>query len=71
MGAVEGVIITLAAARATKAALSRVEAALDAMRLADADRRVHLSTAEMAVNPVPTDLVAVPIDGRHAPLAAA
>lgn len=76
--ALEGAVITLAAARVTKAGLQRVEEAMLAMRQApadgpgqvDADRRFHLSIAEMAGNAVLTELVGKLFDGRHGPIAA-
>lgn len=76
--ALEGAVITLAAARVTKAGLQRVEEAMLAMRQehvdgrgqVDADRRFHLSIAEMAGNAVLTDLVGKLFDGRHGPIAA-
>ncbi|MCE4557817.1 FadR/GntR family transcriptional regulator [Pelomonas cellulosilytica] len=76
--ALEGAVITLAAARVTKAGLQRVEEAMLAMREehnggggpVDADRRFHLSIAEMAGNAVLTDLVGKLFDGRHSPIAA-
>ncbi|CAM4089748.1 FadR/GntR family transcriptional regulator [Roseateles saccharophilus] len=74
----EGAVITLAAARVTKAGLQRVEDALAAMREehasgrkpVDADRRFHLSIAEMAGNSVLVDMVGALFDGRHGPIAA-
>ncbi|WP_310259107.1 FadR/GntR family transcriptional regulator [Roseateles saccharophilus] len=74
----EGAVITLAAARVTKAGLQRVEEALAAMREehasgrkpVDADRRFHLSIAEMAGNSVLVDMVGTLFDGRHDPIAA-
>lgn len=74
----EGAVITLAAARVTKAGLQRVEDALAAMREehagghqpVDADRRFHLSIAEMTGNSVLMDMVGRLFDGRHAPIAA-
>jgi len=76
--ALEGAVITLAAARVTKAGLQRVEEAMLAMRQehvdgrgpVDADRRFHLSIAEMAGNAVLTELVGKLFDGRHGPIAA-
>lgn len=73
----EGAIITLSAARVTKAGLQRVEEALNAMREehirggkpVDADRRFHLSIAEMAGNAVLVDMVGALFDGRHSPIA--
>lgn len=74
----EGAVITLAAARVTKDGLRRVEAALEAMREehergskpVEADRRFHLSIAEMAGNPVLVEMVGRLFDGRHEPIAA-
>lgn len=74
----EGAVITLAAARVTKTGLQRVEEAMLAMREehvsgrgpVDADRRFHLSIAEMAGNSVLSDLVGQLFDGRHSPIAA-
>ncbi|HEY9105749.1 MAG TPA: FadR/GntR family transcriptional regulator [Roseateles sp.] len=77
--ALEGAVIMLAAARVTKAGLQRVEEAMLAMRQdhvdgqgapVDADRRFHLSIAEMAGNAVLTELVGKLFDGRHGPIAA-
>lgn len=73
----EGAVITLAAARTTKAGLQRVEEALAAMREehafgrkpVDADRRFHLSIAEMTGNSVLVDMVGALFDGRHSPIA--
>lgn len=74
----ESAVVTLAAARVTKAGLQRVEEALAAMREehavgripVDADRRFHLSIAEMTGNSVLVDLVGTLFDGRHSPIAA-
>ena len=74
----EGAIITLAAARVTKAGLQRVEEALSAMREehlhgrkpVEADRHFHLSIAEMAGNSVLVGMVGALFDGRHSPIAA-
>jgi GntR family transcriptional regulator, transcriptional repressor for pyruvate dehydrogenase complex len=74
----EGAVITLAAARVTKAGLQRVEEALQAMREehasgrkpVDADRRFHLSIAEMAGNSVLVDMVGTLFDERHGAIAA-
>jgi DNA-binding FadR family transcriptional regulator len=75
---IESAVITLAAARVTKAGLQRVEEALNAMREehlsgsrpVEADRRFHLSIAEMAGNPVLVDIAGTLFDGRHSPIAA-
>ncbi|WP_343639942.1 FadR/GntR family transcriptional regulator [Roseateles sp.] len=72
----ESAVIMLAAARVTKAGLQRVQEALEAMRaeLADglkpveADRRFHLSIAEMSGNSVLVGMVGSLFDGRHSPL---
>ena len=74
----EGAVITLAAARVTKEGLRRVEEALAAMREEhargsmpmDADRRFHLSIAEMAGNAVLADMVGALFDSRRSPIAA-
>jgi DNA-binding FadR family transcriptional regulator len=73
----ESGIITLAAARVTRSGLQRVEEALAAMREehtggrkpVDADRRFHLSIADMAGNAVLADMVGTLFDGRHSPIA--
>ncbi|XHS77405.1 FadR/GntR family transcriptional regulator [Burkholderiaceae bacterium UC74_6] len=73
----ESAIIMLAAARVTPASLRRVEDALSAMREehvvgrkpVEADRRFHLSIAEMAGNSILTDMVGTLFDGRHSPIA--
>jgi GntR family transcriptional regulator, transcriptional repressor for pyruvate dehydrogenase complex len=72
----EGAVITLAAARATRAGLDRVADSLRAMRRehargrtpVDADRRFHLSIAEMGGNSVLVRLVGDLFDGRHSPI---
>lgn len=74
---VESAIITLAAARVTKASLHRVEDALNAMREdhangrkpVESDRRFHQSIAEMAGNSVLVGMVGTLFDGRHTPIA--
>ncbi|HSI50703.1 MAG TPA: FadR/GntR family transcriptional regulator [Ideonella sp.] len=74
--ALEGAVITLAAARATRAGLDRVAESLRAMRRehargrtpVDADRRFHLSIAEMGGNSVLVRLVGELFDGRHSPI---
>ena len=71
-------VLTLAAARVTKEGLRRVEEALAALRAAhargsmpmDADRRFHLSIAEMAGNAVLVDMVGALFDSRRSPIAA-
>lgn len=73
----ESAVITLAAARVTKAGLQRVEEALNAMREenmrggkpVEADRRFHLSIAEMAGNSLLMDMVGTLFDGRKSPIA--
>jgi len=70
---VEGAVATLAAARVDKAALDRVREALEAMRAdvaagrkpVEADRRFHLSIAEMSGNTVLAGVVGTLFDGRH------
>lgn len=74
----ESAVVTLAAARATKEGLQRVEKALAAMREqhaqgfkpVEADRRFHISIAEMTGNAVLVELVGKLFDGRHSPLSA-
>lgn len=74
--ALEGAVITLAAARTTRAGLDRVADSLRAMRRehargrtpVDADRRFHLSIAEMGGNSVLVRLVGELFDGRHSPI---
>lgn len=69
----ESAVITLAAARVTKAGLQRVGDALAAMRddhahgrkPVEADRRFHVSIAEMAGNSVLVGMVGTLFDGRH------
>ena len=73
----ESSIVTLAAARVSKAALQRVGDALEAMREdhasgrkpVESDRRFHLSIAEMAGNSVLVSIVGTLFDGRHSPIA--
>lgn len=75
---IESAVITLAAARVTKIGLQRIEEALNAMREehlngsrpVEADRRFHLSIAEMAGNSVLVDIAGTLFDGRHSPIAA-
>ncbi|WP_457421213.1 FadR/GntR family transcriptional regulator [Roseateles sp. P5_E7] len=72
----ESSIVTLAAARVSKAALQRVGDALEAMREdhangrkpVESDRRFHLSIAEMAGNSVLVGIVGTLFDGRHSPI---
>lgn len=74
----EGAVVALAAAHVTPEGLRRVADALAAMREGhahgrkpvEADRRFHLSIAEMAGNAVLADMVATLFDGRHEPIAA-
>jgi GntR family transcriptional regulator, transcriptional repressor for pyruvate dehydrogenase complex len=69
----EGSIITLAAARATRQGLDQVKACLEAMRHevsrgqppVEADRRFHMAVAEMTGNSVLVRLVGELFDGRH------
>jgi GntR family transcriptional repressor for pyruvate dehydrogenase complex len=72
----EGAIITLAAARVTKQNLENLRSCVEAMRQGvrrgvpplDADRRFHVSIAEMTGNPLLARLVAELFDGRHGPI---
>jgi DNA-binding FadR family transcriptional regulator len=72
----ESSVANLAAARASKPGLERIEAALEDMRedLADgaspveADRRFHLSIAEQSGNSVLVGMVSTLLDGRHSPI---
>lgn len=72
----ESAVATLAAARASKLGLQRVEEALEDMRegLAngykpvEADRRFHLSIAEQGGNVVLADMVGTLYDSRHSPI---
>lgn len=74
----EGAVVALAAARVTPEGLRRVGEALAAMREdqargrkpVEADRRFHLSIAEMAGNVVLVEMVGALFDGRHEPIAA-
>jgi len=74
--AVEGAVISLAAARATRQGLQRVRDSLEAMRQdhetgrnpLENDRRFHLSIAEMSGNSVLMRLVSELFDARHGPL---
>lgn len=69
----EGSIITLAVARATKQGLEQVKACLDAMRQdvrrgqspVEADRRFHVAIAEMTGNTVLARMVGELFDERH------
>ena len=72
----ESAVITLAAARVTKAGLQRVGDALEAMREdftngrkpIEADRHFHLAIAEMCGNSVLAGMVGTLFDGRHSPI---
>jgi DNA-binding FadR family transcriptional regulator len=72
----ESAVITLAAARVTKAGLQRVEGALNAMRddfasgrkPVDSDRQFHLAIAEIAGNSVLAGMVGTLFEGRHSPI---
>lgn len=74
--ALEGTVIALAAARASPAGLQAVADALEAMRQEhaqgrvplEADRRFHLSIAEMSGNSVLVRLVSELFDDRHSPI---
>jgi DNA-binding FadR family transcriptional regulator len=69
----EGSIVSLAAARVTRHGLERIKSCLDAMRLdmrkgldpVDADRRFHVSIAEVTGNSVLVRMVGELFDGRH------
>jgi GntR family transcriptional regulator, transcriptional repressor for pyruvate dehydrogenase complex len=69
----EGSIVTLAAARATKHGLEPVKASLEAMRQGvrrgqvpvEADRRFHVAIAEMTGNSVLARMVGELFDGRY------
>ncbi|MFG6432941.1 FadR/GntR family transcriptional regulator [Roseateles sp. LYH14W] len=69
----ESAVITLAAARVTKEGLRRIEEALEAMRddhahgrkPVEADRRFHMSIADMGGNSVLTGMVGTLFDDRH------
>ena len=69
----ESAVVTLAAARVTKEGLRRVEDALNAMRddhdhgrkPVEADRRFHMSIAEMGGNSVLVGMVGTLFDSRH------
>jgi DNA-binding FadR family transcriptional regulator len=72
----EASVIPLALARATKAGIDQVRACLDAMRSdirrghspVEADRRFHVSIAEMTGNAVLARMVGELFDGRNAPI---
>ena len=74
--ALEGAVVTLAAARVTPAGLARVGDSLAAMKRehargltpVGADRRFHLGIAEMTGNTVLVRMVGELFDGRHGPL---
>ena len=69
----EGAVIALAAARVTRQGLDRVRACLDAMRNdirrgntpLEADRRFHVTIAELTGNTLLVRLVGELFDGRH------
>jgi GntR family transcriptional repressor for pyruvate dehydrogenase complex len=69
----ESSVIALAAARVTRQGLDRVRACLDAMRNdirrgntpLEADRRFHVTIAELTVNTLLVRLVGELFDGRH------
>ena len=69
----EGAVIALAAARVTRQGLDRVRACLDAMRNdirrgntpLEADRRFHVTIAELTGNSLLVRLVGELFDGRH------
>ena len=69
----EGAVIALAAARVTRQGLDRVKACLDAMRNdirrgntpLEADRRFHVTIAELTGNTLLVRLVGELFDGRH------
>lgn len=71
---IEGSIVTLAAARATRQGLDQVKSWLETMRIevsrgqapVEADRRFHMAVAEMTGNSVLVRLVGELFDGRHA-----
>jgi DNA-binding FadR family transcriptional regulator len=72
----EGGIVSLAVARATRQNLERVRSCMEAMRQdvrrghvpVEADRRFHVAIAEMTGNPVLARLVGDLFDGRHGPM---
>jgi DNA-binding FadR family transcriptional regulator len=72
----EGGIVALAVARATRQNLERVRSCVEAMRQdvrrghvpVEADRRFHVAIAEMTGNPVLARLVGDLFDGRHGPM---
>ena len=74
--ALEGAVITLAAARVTRQGLERVAESLAAMKRehargrmpVDADRRFHMGIAEMCGNSVLVRMVGELFDGRHSPI---
>jgi DNA-binding FadR family transcriptional regulator len=69
----EGSIVSLAAARATRQGLERVRSCLEAMRQevqrgqspVDADRRFHVAIAELTGNSILARMVGDLFDGRH------
>lgn len=72
----EGASVTLAAARASRAGLAKVQACVDAMRNdirrghppIDADRRFHVAIAELTGNSLVARLTGELFDGRHSPI---
>jgi DNA-binding FadR family transcriptional regulator len=72
----ESSVANLAAARASKPGLERIEAALEEMRQGlargdkpvEADRLFHLSIAEESGNSVLVGMVRTLLDGRHSPI---
>jgi DNA-binding FadR family transcriptional regulator len=72
----ESGLTTLAAVRASASGLRRVEEALEDMRdgiacgcaPVEADRRFHLSIAELGGNSVLVEIVGALFDGRHSPI---
>jgi GntR family transcriptional regulator, transcriptional repressor for pyruvate dehydrogenase complex len=72
----EGSIVSLAAARATKQGLDRLRSCLEAMRLdllrghapVETDRRFHVTIAELTGNSILARLVGELFDGRQSPI---
>lgn len=72
----EGAVVAQAAARATRASLDRLRGCIEAMREdirrgrppVDADRRFHITIAEMTGNSLLARLVGDLFDGRHSPI---
>lgn len=73
----EGAIISLAAAQATRQGLERVRASMDGMRQdvrrgqspVDSDRRFHVAIAELTGNSILARMVGELFDGRHGQIA--